>query len=451
MAARAESSGRKVLPLRSLGGDRRGGVAIYVALIAAALFGIIGLALDASRAMILSSEAQAAADAAALAAASQLDGTPTAIARADAALANLVQNNQRLASTGSGAVAIASVRYLSGLPSNDSQPISDAFVTTNPLQARFVEVATAPLTHLNTFLRAVGAGAPLNITRRAVAGCSQIVCRSQPLMICNPAEQSSMGAAFNIDDWRGRQIRFLHQGGPNAPWAPGNFGYLAAGGTGVPALVNALSSTNGANACYGPDVTTEPGAKNGARSALNVRFGIYEQPQFNNSDANNPIYAPDVNVRAMPRDLVFTGPANRFGNGSWNCSAYWAANFASSGAAMPPGCSASTTGFTRYDMYQYEIDHNLVDEPGPGGASGVPPRGAANALPDRRIIYVAVVNCLDQGVAGRVTVPALTFLRVFLTEPVSEPSGVEIIGEVLDVVQIGQDDTVLYDNVQLYR
>lgn len=436
---------------RSWGRDQSGGVSIYVALIATAIFGIIGLSIDASRAMIVHSEAQAAADAVALAAASQLDGTPSAITRANAAVANLVENDQRLAATGASAVAIAQVRYLDELPSEDALQITNDFVTTDPLRARFVEVTTAPISHLNTFLRAVGADAPLNITRRAVAGCHQMVCRSQPLMICNPAEAANIGAAFNIDDWRGRQIRFLHQGGPNAPWAPGNFGYLSAGGTGVPVLVNALASTSGANACYGPNVTTEPGAKNGARSALNVRFGIYQPPQFNNGDANNPIYAPDVNVRTMPMDLVFAGPANRFGNGRWNCDAYWDANFGASGVAQPGACTTNTSGFTRYSMYQYEIANGLVDDPGPGGVTGIPPRGAANARPDRRIIYVAVVNCRDEGVAGRVTVPPLTYLRVFLTQPVSEPSGVEIVGEVLDVVQVGQDDAVLFDIVQIYR
>ena len=431
--------------------DERGGVAIYVALISVVLFGIIGLALDASRAMILSSEAQAAADAAALSAASQLDGTPTAITRANAALANLVENQQRFASTGASAVTIAGVRYLSGLPADDALPITDDFVTTDPLEARFVEVATAPLTHMNTFLRVVGATAPVNVARRAVAGCNQIVCRTPPLMICNPAEQGNAGASFNIADWRGRQIRLVHQGGANASWAPGNFGYLAAGGTGTPVLINALASTNGGDICYGTEVTTEPGAKNGSRNALNVRFGIYQTPGFSNGDANNPIYAPDVNVRTMPRDLAFTGPANRFGNGHWNCNAYWTANFAGSGVMKPAGCTANTSGFTRYDMYEYEIDNGLIDEPGPAGVTGIPPRGAANARRDRRILYIAVVNCIDEGVAGRVTVPSLHYLRVFLTEPVTEPSGVEIMAEVLDIVQVGQDDAVLYDNVQLYR
>jgi hypothetical protein len=421
---------------------RRGAVAIYVALAATVILGVVGLAVDASRAMIVRSEALAAADALALAAASQLDGTPSAIARANTAIANLVENEQRLASGGAGPVSVAGVRYLSGLPSNDDLPISGAFVTTDPLLARFVEVTTTPLPHANTFLLAVGVAPSINISVSAVAGCNQAICRAPPLLICNPAEQGNIGASFDIDAWRGRQIRLLHQGGANAAWAPGNFGYLEVNGSGANALRDALASVSGGNICYGRSVTTEPGAKNGARNGLNVRFGIFANPGFGGSAFSDPAFAPDINVRAMPRVLVFAGPANRFGNGEWNCSAYWSANFSGSAVPKPAGCTALSSSYTRYQQYEYEIAHGLDLQA---------PANAANELVDRRIIYVAVVNCLDQNIHGSMAVPPLTYLRVFLTEPVSEPSGVEIIGEVVDVVQLGEDDGVLHDIVQLYR
>jgi Flp pilus assembly protein TadG len=440
MAGSAENSRRQAT--RSWAGNRRGSVAIYVALIAATLFGIIGLAIDASRAMIVNSEAQVAADAAALTAASQLDGTPTAIARANAALANLIENDQRWASTGAGAVTIANVRYLSGLPDDDSLPIDGSFVTTDPLEARFVEVTTAPLTHLNTFLRAVGAIAPLNIARQAVAGCNQIVCRVPPMMICNPAEAGGAGTPFDVEAWRGRQVILMHQGGMNSSWAPGNFGYLQVSAPGANALRDALASVDGANDCYGADVTTEPGAKVGARAALNVRFGIYENPGFGGGARSDPEFAPDINVRAMPRDLAFSGPDGRFGDGHWDCLAYWNTHHASSGVTRPTECVADTSGFTRYDMYQFEIDNGLDQQS---------PENAANELADRRILYLAVVNCVEESLSGRQTVTSINFLKIFLTEPVNEPTGVEIVGEIVDVVQVGADDGVLYDNVQLYR
>jgi Flp pilus assembly protein TadG len=429
-------------PARRWARDRKGGVAIYVALIASVTLGVVGLAIDASRAMITRSESQAAADAAALAAASQLDGTSTAISRANAAIANLVSNQQRMASSGAGAVGVAQVRFLSGLPADDNDPITADFVTTDPLEARFVEVTTAPLTHLNTFLLAVGASPSTTITTRAVAGCNQMVCRTLPMMICNPAEASGSGAPLDIDVWRGRQVILLHQGGMNSSWAPGNFGYLEVTEPGANALRNALASVDGTNTCYGTTVTTEPGAKIGARNALNVRFGIYENPGFGGGASNNPNFAPDVNVRTMPRDLAFSGPGGRFGNGHWDCLTYWNANFASSGIVRPAACTADTSGFGRYDMYQFEIDNGLDQQA---------PQNAANELPNRRIIYVAVVNCVEQGLSGRQTVPSVTFIKIFLTEPVNEPTGVEIVGEIVDIVELGIDDTVLHDIVQIYR
>lgn len=418
--------------------DKSAGVIVYVALIAAATFGIIGLAIDASRAMIVRSESQAAADAAALAAASQLDGTPTSITRASNAIAELVSNQQRFASTGAGAVQIAGVRFLSGLPASDSSPITGGFVTTDPLEARFVEVTTSPLTHLNTFLLAVGAAESTTVTTQAVGGGRQMICRAQPLMICNPDEQGGVGAPFNIENWRGHQIRFVSQ--DTGAMAPGNFGFLTSGGNGTNSLAEALASTGGANICYGPNVETEPGLSNGARNALNVRFGIYQAPQFGGNARNNPLYAPDVNVRTMPRDTAFT--AGRFGNGHWNCLAYWNANFSASGVQRPAACVADTTGLSRYQMYQFELANNLAQSA---------PQNASNQLANRRIIYVAVINCLEEGVNGRVNVPSITYLKVFLTEPVTQPSNVEIYGEIVDVVQLGQDDTVLHEIVQLYR
>jgi Flp pilus assembly protein TadG len=427
----------------SMSRDRSGSVAIYVALIISVTFGVVGLAIDASRAMIVQSESQAAADAAALAAASQLDGTPTSITRANAAIANLVSNMQRMATEADGPVGIAQVRYLSGLPGDDASPIGSGLVTTNPLEARFVEVTTTPLTHTNTFLLAVGAASTALVTTRAVAGCHQMVCRTLPMMICNPAEATSTGAPFDIDTWAGRQVVMFHQGNGGS-WAPGNFGYLEISEPGANALRESLARVNGTDTCYGTDVTTEPGAKNGARNGLNVRFGIYQNPGFGGGSASsNPLYAPDVNVRAMPQDLSFTNtPGGRFGNGHWNCLTYWNANHGGSGVARPAACTASTSNYMRYDMYQYEIANGLDLRA---------PANWANELPDRRIIYVAVVNCEAEGLSGRMTVGSINFLRIFLTEPVNEPSGVTIYGEIVDVVQLGQDDAVLHDIVQLYR
>ena len=91
------------------------------------------------------------------------------------------------------------------------------------------------------------------ITTQAVAGCNQIVCRTPPLMMCNPAEAAGSGEPFNIDTWRGRQVVLMHQGGMNSTWAPGNFGFLEVSAPGADALRDAVAGKLDAGYAGKPD------------------------------------------------------------------------------------------------------------------------------------------------------------------------------------------------------
>ena len=73
-----------------LNNSKDGATLVYVSLTIAVIFGFIGLAIDFSRHHVSTTQAQAAADAAAIAAASQLDGQPGAIARATDAASDAV-------------------------------------------------------------------------------------------------------------------------------------------------------------------------------------------------------------------------------------------------------------------------------------------------------------------------------------------------------------------------
>jgi uncharacterized membrane protein len=66
-------------------GRNRGFTLLAAAVSAIALFGTAGLAIDVGRLYITKSEAQSYADSAAVAAAIELDGNPTAITRAEGA------------------------------------------------------------------------------------------------------------------------------------------------------------------------------------------------------------------------------------------------------------------------------------------------------------------------------------------------------------------------------
>ena len=85
--------------LRAFRRDQRGAVAVWAVLIAPPLLGVAALAVDLSRIYSAQAEMQTAADALARAGAFELDGSSTAITRANRAIDNLVANDQRFSAT----------------------------------------------------------------------------------------------------------------------------------------------------------------------------------------------------------------------------------------------------------------------------------------------------------------------------------------------------------------
>jgi hypothetical protein len=405
-------------------------------------------------------------------AASQLDGTSDAITRAtNAAMTTpLVQNDQTFA--GDGPVSIGDIRFLSSLPPG-SDPITSSNVTTDPLEARFVEVTTSTLTQGNIFIRAVGAAPTATTSTRAVAGFSQAVCRTAPVAICNPQEAVGAGAPFDADVWRGRQI-VVKASGPSSSWVPGDFGLVDVQGVqSAPAIADMIASV-APSACVTARVDLKPGQTQGARQAFNTRFDMFENPFFGgNAAKSNPNYRPARNVTsglvrsggpcnyvepsspgqamALPRDQNISS-SNRFGNGVWNCASYWSVNHSS--AQPPSGCTSSSSpaSLTRYELYRHEIDNSLI--PSNGAPMCYSGSTAPNDTPDRRVLYFAVINCLERGpISGNSAgpIPVEAFVKAFMTEPTGQPPEVNLYLEVIDIVQPGADDAVLHDIVQLYR
>jgi len=478
----------KIRKKRGILSDESGATLVYVSLMLGLFLGVVGLTADFSRFYISDTQAQQAADAAAIAGASQLDGLGGSITRAtNAAQATpLVNNTQNFATEGNAAanVQIASIRFLDSLPASDDTPITGG-VTTSDFDAEFIEVTTEVLTHNNLFLNAIGAAKTKTLTATAVAGQEAAICRVTPLMICNPAEQSGSGSDFDVTQWVGKQILAHDKGGNNSSWAPGNFGFLNVPGVGngAKALGETLASVDGADTCFSTRVDTMTGNKNGARTALNTRFDIYENPHFKNGD-KDPNYRPAHNVTkgqvwtgnggnlcnnsstsgamGLPRDKVFSGTNNWFGNGVWDCAAYWAANHT---RAAPAGCTSNAngnTGLSRYDVYRDEIANGLPtsstgtssEEGGPvchDDASSLPPFDEAN---DRRLLNFAVINCDEQNVQGKTTDIAVeAFVRAFITEPTNTAGGSDfrIFLEVVDVVQPGANNGPLKEYVEIFR
>jgi len=483
--------GKKFPILQTFKSNKDGATLVYVAMMLGLLFAAVGLAIDFSRLYIADTQAQAAADAAAIAAASQLDGTTDSITRAtNAAMTTpLVANQQRFADeANAGAdVNIVAIRFLTGLPADDDTPIGTALETIDPFDAEFVEVTTEVLTHNNFFLPAIGIADTRNLQARSVAGQDSVICRVTPLAICNPNEQThGSGANFEVGDWRGRQI-IVHETGAGASWAPGNFGFLNVPGlgNGASALADTLASIDGANTCFSTRLDTQPGAINSLRSALNVRFDIYDNPFFKN-ESGNPEFAPAANVTkgriwtgsgaslcnsfdepgpptamGFPRDNVFGAPDNRFGNGYWDCLDYWTVNHPTD--PIPAGCTNNTNTISRYDIYRHEIANNI---PGPG-TTGSTEEGAPvcytggpvvdDPAHDRRLVNFAVMNCLEHNVHGNSTdVPSEAFVRAFITEPVGDEStpgasDFDLFLEIVDVVAPGTNAGPLHETVEIFR
>jgi hypothetical protein len=457
-----------------------------VTVILGVMFGFAALAVDFSRLGTTHTQARSAAEAAALAAASQLDGTADAITRAtNAAMSTpLVQNEQNLAQS-PGTVTISSLRFLNGLPAGTpnlpGNPAElDPYVTTDPLEARFVEATTETLTQSNFFASAIGGGTTTTTSATAVAGFTQVVCQRTPLAVCNPAEANTIGAPFDIAQWKGKQV-LAKASGPSSSWVPGDFGLVDIDGLqGTPAIADALAATE-PDVCIRAIVDLKPGQTEGARQAFNTRFDMYENPFFGGNERNMDRYRPARNVtkglvrdtgnacnyltpepaaasKALPRDSNLTG-TERFGNGTWDCLSYW--QVMHPGVSEPSGCTNASTpaSMTRFQLYRHEIDNPPL--PDHSGATPVGERSAPlcstvtpSDSPDRRMLVFAVINCIEHGpISGNSAgpIPVEAFVKAFMTEPTGDPPNVDTYLEIVDVLRPGADDGILHDIVQLYR
>lgn len=456
-------------PRSPIAKDDAGVAAVYVAIVAAALIGAAGLAIDGGRLMSMHSQLQAAADAFALAGAAELDRHPDAITRAQRAISTLVTNRQTVDAGGSD-VTVASVRFLSTLPATDSVAIGGANVTTNPALARFVEIQVETRTMGNLFIQAVGAGNS-SATASAVAGFDAGVCGTPPLFICNPFAGSGMTVVEALEDpaIRRRQLKATGLGGSS--WFGGGFGFLESPtGPGASALADSMAVVGPASCYRSNAVDVKPGATAAVRDAVNVRFDLYRasygsvksdsnyRPSLNvtkgyTGPACNP--SPDAAALGMPRDTCMsTGTCpylgGRMGDGTWDFDGYWSVNH--SGLTKPNGWSNASLP-SRYDVYRWEIGANYIPDNSPAGEDGNPrcySGGGLSDTPDRRVLYGAVIDC--SGLSGAATdVPVDTFVKLFLTEPMTAPPNEAMYVEFIGVVEPGTDDEVVSDVIQLYR
>jgi Flp pilus assembly protein TadG len=294
-----------------------GAVAPTVALSLTALIAAGGIAFDYARVASMDSELQSAADQAALAAASQLDGQTGACERAVAAAQNMVGNETRMANDRLGtAVTIAdpgvcnadsSITYNANASIRFYQDEAKTTPSDDDSNARFVEVQVDDRQAnyaLTPIVAAFNSGQMHGI---AFAGMDSAICKVPPLMLCNPNESGDPD--FTIANYIGKGIRLIANDGGGI-YGPGNFGFLDTGaGNGAQTLRQLLGASNVPGDCVsGETVDTETGSIITVRAALNTRFGIYDNGSLNNACGNTGSGCPpSFNMR---KDLVLDGNGN---------------------------------------------------------------------------------------------------------------------------------------------
>jgi hypothetical protein len=471
--------------------DTRGIILPYVTIMLIAIVGVAVLALDGARYMSLQTQLQNGVDALALAGAAELDRLPDSENRALRALQTLVTNSSLFGAGADKSVQVAEVRFWSQIPAADDDPDSTGIIAPDPTSARFISVTAKPVT-LSTILPAAFFGGSNVVTTgaSAVAGFDQVVCDFTPLFVCNPYEAddmtyaaatSALQVAAANPSIRRRLLR-LHQYRGANEYEAGDYGFLDAPSLGRDdgALIDALARVR-PTACFLQNhVNLRPGFLLAAREAFNVRFDIYEGAMAGSKNdvsyrpaenvrkgyvggacragpaTNWPIGSPPNQATGLPLDRTWPDSASRIGAGDWDFDTYWQVNHGGDGRGPPmvdgaPASNANPPG--RYAVYRYEIEQGYVADRSPGGESGAPACYAGDSLPgipDRRIMYAAVINCRSLGLnaGARGDIPVAAFAKFFLTLPLSR-SQTDLYVETVDLVKPGDD--VNFDLVQLYR
>ncbi|MER8850131.1 pilus assembly protein TadG-related protein [Mesorhizobium australicum] len=482
--------------IRAFWNDQRGIAMILVAIMLPVLIGFALLAIDMSRANGLHNDMQKGADAYALALAAELDGNTDAITRANRARDNLFNNayanTTKFSTSGNHPLGPAdlTVTYLSGIPADDSIALNAAGVdanghdwsTTDPKVAKFAEVTVNPTAFAAIFPASfLGGSNGFNVQTQAVAGFTNALCQFTPMFICNPyanigALQTALSGTKKPMIWLKEQ-----QGGASAQYGPGNYGFLSSpeGDKNTAAITEMFAITN-PPACYSQNgVTTRPGNIPPVDAGINTRFDIYDNggpyktdPAINppapnvrkgmvvsNAGKNNCSYsAPNSgqakNYKALPRDNCFTSgscaQAGVLGDGTWDFSGYWTINHGNaSTSGVTTACGASPS---RYCVYKYEVNNPALKS---GQEATAPQCNTTTQGADRRLIYVAIIDCTANSVkGGGQTLPVQAFGSVFITEPAGGAPNADIYGEMQDIsTSVGQGTLkkLQRNEAQLYR
>lgn len=263
-------------------GRQDGAILITVALSLLFLLGFMGISLDFGRLFIIKTELQTAMDSCALAAAQELDGASDSLDRAT--------------KTGSTAGNLNKVSFQSGpaeIADNDisfSETLTGTYSRTLPAStAKYAKcshtksgIAPWLLQFMGLFTGDNGYGNNRNVFAHAVAT------RASAQSSCAiPVQINPKGTGTNFGFAPGEWIPSLYDENSSgtSDTAAGHFGWANLNGSS--SASDTVSQLLGKGVCdlQVNDVST-PGAKVGARTAWNTRFGLYKNGS-GNPDINN--------------------------------------------------------------------------------------------------------------------------------------------------------------------
>ena len=287
-----------------------GAVAPTVALSLTALIAAGGIAFDYARMASMDTELQDAADQAALAAATQLDGSTNSRARATAAANQIVSNISRFANDGNSSgtsLVVATVAFCSTYddsvvdnPADPATAPTGCTVATDDADAKVVVVTMATREANFALTPIVATYSSGDMTAHAAASVQSAICKVPPVMICNPSEPAgNTDTMLDFNPARGTGLRLV-TGDASAPC---NFGWLDVGlGNGTPALAGELGYNTPQGPCQAiTGVTTKTGMDTTVLNAFNTRFDIFANGNNTCPNQGGGTCSPAVNTR---KDVV---------------------------------------------------------------------------------------------------------------------------------------------------
>lgn len=481
---------RAVNAARNFLRDQGGSIIIYTGAFIAVGMGGAALSIDIGRVVLLKTQMQNRADAAAMAGAAQLDAKSYAIDRA-----RFIMIDSMKAFTTAGAdqaeLVVLETNFFAVDPVDK---ISRGLPTTVDNVARFAQ-AIMQQRALSFFyapaMNVMTGKAASNFTvlnSMAVAMSDPFICKMQPMMICNPFDNGDGTVSDDLmnPDFAGYGLR-IKQSGKTGAWQPGNFGLLD-----LPEDANYPLASGGANAvqvaleaeeplgCYAVDtLTTAPGNKTAAvQKGINVRWGL---------PLTDSTVRPAPNVMNYPiDDAMIADLTMSMGDGFWDLPGYWTLNHP--GVALP----VDLAGASRYQVYLFEqgvvywkgkgkkttqiatqpadADANwdkidsATDYPDAGiipeyptdvndnNRDGWPPPGqkVADQGYKRRLMKIAVANCATDTYQGLASIPGEgVYIEYFLTEQAGTSSeGATIYGELVGGI-VARTSVEFHGNVRL--